>query len=503
MLMTLLGTAAVVHAVADGPGLDHRRTIDAHDEAAELVLDLGGTEWTVRSSNGTVCVPSTVPGVVHTDLLAAGVIPEPFAQFNELVLRWVALDNWTFSRKFSYQYSERTSSATLVFDGLDTFANVTLNNVTLGQSSNAFLRFEFPVPAGLLRSGVDSNELTVSFTNPEAVGQTAAAQYPVPLREFRANRYSYSGRPFVRKSQTHFGWNWGPGFISSGIYRGVRLSTLVHGAGSIDSVLVQQYDGGVATGTNRQPNTTVWPPLPQPAPTRINLSLHVQVRCAATADVSTMLVQSNIQLAGDEYRATGEVTCPAGAVSALATATLTLTVDVRSTNTLWYPNGYGDQPLHNLTVTLCTTASGGHACAVPWSKALGLRLVELVQEPLPWKSAVNSSLGPSRSFYFRVNGLPVYGKGANNIPSDQFESRVTRERLWNYLSSAKAAHFTMLRVWGGGLYERDEFFEYCDELGIMIYRARPTRARRMYTSLHCAVVCPDKLVAVRVHLLRR
>jgi beta-mannosidase len=115
--------------------------------------------------------------------------------------------------------------------------------------------------------------------------------------------------------------------------------------------------------------------------------------------------------------------------------------------------------------------------------------VELAQEPLPWTQAVNSSLGPSRAFYFRVNGLPVYAKGANNIPSDQFESRVTPELLWDYLSSAKDAHFNMLRVWGGGLYERDEFFEYCDQLGIMIYRASHTAVppRIVYTFVRVSV----------------
>ena len=115
--------------------------------------------------------------------------------------------------------------------------------------------------------------------------------------------------------------------------------------------------------------------------------------------------------------------------------------------------------------------------------------MELAQEPLPWSQAVNSSLGPSRAFYFRVNGLPVYAKGANNIPSDQFESRVTPELLWDYLSSAKDAHFNMLRVWGGGLCERDEFFEYCDQLGIMIYRASHTACHRVSSTRLC--VCPS------------
>jgi beta-mannosidase len=139
---------------------------------------------------------------------------------------------------------------------------------------------------------------------------------------------------------------------------------------------------------------------------------------------------------------------------------------------LWYPNGYGEQPLHNLTVTLCAAGNSSladSACSAPWTAAVGLRLAELVQDPLPYTAVVNSSLGPSRTFYFRVNGAPVFSKGANSIPNDQFESRVTPALLWDYLTSAKAAHMTMFRMWGGGLYERDEFYEYCDQLGILLY----------------------------------
>ena len=489
MLRCVLPSLLVAAAAAtdDGSGSGGPR--------AQMVLDLGGAGWTVRSSNGSVSAPSTVPGVVHTDLLSAGIIPEPFAEYNELALRWVALENWTFSRMFSFD-GTASGSSTLVFDGLDTYADITLNNHSMGSSSNAFLRLELPVPVGLLRSGDNANELSVRFTNPQAVGQTAAADYPVPLREFRANRYSYSGRPFVRKSQTHFGWNWGPGFITSGIYRGVRLSTVVRGTGSIDSVLVQQHDGGGdadadAGSSPENASATVWPPLPHPAPTVINISLGVEVRCASASTETIMVVEAT--LAGST-RTEGKVTCPADdGGGTLVTATLALSVAVGPSDgvSLWYPNGYGEQSLHNLSVTLCTTsavASSGQAaaCAVPWSKAIGLRVVELVQEPLPWTKAVNSSLGPSRSFYFRVNGLPVFAKGANNIPSDQFESRVTPALLWDYLSSAKAAHFTALRVWGGGLYERDEFFEYCDKLGIMLYReSRPAASIDL---LICAVL---------------
>ena len=147
----------------------------------EKVLDLGGPNWEVRCSNGSVVAPATVPGVVHTDLLAAGIIGEPYAGFNELSLRWVALDNWTFSRLFTVNdsFANGRTSNTLIFDGLDTHANISLNEVHLGVSSNSFLRWQMTLPNNLLRVGKDANHLAVSFTNAQSIGQTAAAAYPV------------------------------------------------------------------------------------------------------------------------------------------------------------------------------------------------------------------------------------------------------------------------------------------------------------------------------------
>ena len=442
-------------------------------------LDLGGSGgagWTVCSSNRSVCAPATVPGVVHTDLLAAGVIPEPFAEFNELSLRWVALENWTFSRNFTAPLNDGAVS-TLIFDGLDTVANVTLNGHLLGQAANSFVRWRFALPPGLLRDGDGANLLQVSFTCAQCAGQALAYAFPVPLHEFRANRYSYGGRPFVRKSQTHFGWNWGPGYITQGIYRGVRLSTLTirrgrHecDVGSIGSVTVQQLDDSPGSPPRESVASNVtWPPLPLPAPSVIRLSLDVEIQDIMN-DLNSLTVHATLP---GGLKASSRVAVGPHGVSGSMVVPLTLKVPVaahtgpsnNSPLNLWFPNGYGQQVLHNLTVTLCADT----LCAAPWSTQLGLRIATLVQEPLPFTQQVNISLGPSRSFYFRVNGLPIWAKGANSIPNDQFESRVTPSRLWDYLSSAKAAHMTMFRLWGGGLYERDEFYEYCDRLGIMIY----------------------------------
>ena len=142
----------------------------------------------MTSSNGSVYAPAVVPGEVHTALLNAGVIPEPYFQFNELALKWVALDNWTFSRKFSAPATAPNASTFLQFDGLDTIASVRVNGELVGTSVNSFARWEVDLPAGLLKDGVDTNTISVAFTCAQCAGQDAAAKYPVPLREFRANR---------------------------------------------------------------------------------------------------------------------------------------------------------------------------------------------------------------------------------------------------------------------------------------------------------------------------
>ena len=453
--MRLLVTAALLPLLAAGAPLESQ-------------LDLGGAAWRVHSSNGSVAANATVPGVVHTDLLAAGLVPEPFAGFNELALRWVALENWTYSRAFTAPAAALAAGASvfLEFDGLDTVANISLNGRPLGLSVNAFVRWQVRLPSDLLRGGDGANELAVAFTCAQCYGQTAAALFPVPLHEFRANRYSYGGRPFVRKSQTHFGWNWGPGFITQGIYRGARLRIVEPAAAAIDSVLVQQADAAPPPPAAAAA-ATAWPPLPLPPPSAIDVSLAVDVRCAPSSTPFALLVRG--ALPAPAAAAEASVACPAAHEATVVSAALRLHVPVGSGGLpLWFPNGHGAQALHNLTVTLCAT-DASRGCAVPWSAALGLRVAQLVQESLPYTAAVNSSLGPSRSFYFRVNGLPVYGKGANDIPSDQFEGRVTAALLRDYLLSAKAAHMTMLRVWGGGLFERDEFYELCDEFGILLF----------------------------------
>ena len=243
-------------------------------------------------------------------------------------------------------------------------------------------------------------------------------------------------------------------------------------AASIDSVLVQQTAAGQpATSTLASPATgdaTVWPPLPTPTPTNIAVELGVDVRCAPSGVLSTLHLRGTLGAVSQA----ATVVCPLSKIETVLSVSMRLEVAVGNVAgglALWYPNGYGKQQLHNLTVQLCDSAALAGSCATPWSTHLGLRVAEVVQDPLPYTAAVNDTNGPSRSMYWRVNGQPVWGKGANNIPSDQFESRVTPERLWSYLTSARDAHMTTLRVWGGGLFERDEFYEFCDQLGLLIY----------------------------------
>lgn len=288
-----------------------------------------------------------------------------------------------------------------------------------------------PVAAGCTSCRSTQRRLT-----PSPLGTRGCATTPT--------RYSYSGRPFVRKCQAHFGWNWGPGFITQGVHRPVCLVVVARGGATIDSVLVRQtavsdangsrasYGAGKIEGRQRDGEATRWPPVPIDPPSAVVLSLSVDVRCppALSEPVDFVIAAT---LAGSPIGKVARVRCaaaaappsspsmssppsspPAPAPPRVVAADIDATVAVSPTATehdeqmlpLWYPAGHGSQPLHNLTVTLCR-ADDASRCAAAWTSALGLREIELIQDPLPWTNRVNESLGPSRSFYFRVNGVPV------------------------------------------------------------------------------------------------
>ncbi|MGY0003630.1 glycoside hydrolase family 2 protein [Micromonospora sp. I033] len=369
--------------------------------------------WTLRAVPGPqvppevagAAVPATVPGCVHTDLLAAGLIPDPYLDDNEYRLGWIGRTDWVYETTFDWRpgAEERVD---LVCAGLDTVATVTLNGTEVGRTENQHRGYRFAA-GPLLRPG--ANTLTVRFDSPY--------RYAEAHRDRLVDRPNAYPEPFhfIRKTACNFGWDWGPTVVTAGIWQEIGLH---------------------AWSTARL--ATVRPLVTVEGDTG-RVELHVEVERAADDPLTVRATVAGAAV---------EVTIPAGERRAVATLT------VRDP-ALWWPVGYGDQPLHDLDVTL--RAADGRPLD-GWSRRIGFRSVHLDTAPDAHGSA----------FTLHVNGVPVFVKGVNWIPDDAFPNRVTRARLAERFAQAVGANVNLLRVWGGGRYESADFYELADELGLLV-----------------------------------
>ncbi len=357
-------------------------------------------------------MPARVPGSVHTDLLALKRIPDPFAGDNERHVAWVAQSDWEYRYAFDVEPGIlQREHVRLVCDGLDTLASVELNGRALGSTANMFRQYGWEVKDLLNAEG---NELRIVF---ESVVRHAAQKQAV--RALPGVSQAISGGPYVRKSPCQFGWDWGPQLPPTGIWKDIRLEAF--DTTRISEVHLRQFhtDG------------------------RVRVEARVEVE-QWTHGLSASL----------------EVTAPDGAAR-----TVSARLESRTNNKLsveldkpllWWPNGMGEQPLYDVQVKLCQSED----VLDERQYQLGLRTIELRQEPDEW----------GRSFRFVVNGQPIFAKGANWIPADSFPTRLETERLENLIRSAAQAHQNMLRVWGGGLYEDERFYDLCDRYGILVWQ---------------------------------
>lgn len=381
------------------------------------IQTLGG-DWQFRQAGTEAWLPGHVPGGVHTDLLAAGRIPDPFAVDNELHVAWVAEADWEYRTHFTpWPDLLAQEQVWLVCDGLDTLAEVRLNGQLLGRADNMYRQWRWDVRPQL-KSGAP-NELRIAFASPVRFAARRQAERALP-----GVPQAIPGGPYVRKAPCHFGWDWGPQLPPIGVWKDLRLEGYT--AARIADVHVrQQHAGG-----------------------QVTVSAQVRVDAWGTAPLRAVL----------------RLTAPNGTVqeteAALAPGQaghLSLVVDHPA---LWWPNGYGDQPLYRAEIRLYAAGASGPALLDQRAYTLGLRALELRQEPDAW----------GRSFVFVVNGTPIFAKGANWIPADSFPTRLTAARLEGLIRSAAESHQNMLRVWGGGFYEDETFYDLCDRYGILIWQ---------------------------------
>ena len=343
-----------------------------------------------------------VPGTIHTDLLNNKLIDSD----NELKLDWIINNKWIYKTEFHFQ-PEAKENYNLIFEGIDTIADIYLNEHKILSTENMFIEYKISVGKYLVEG---NNELKIFFYSPVKYALEQEAQYgklPVALN---------SSRAYIRKAQYSFGWDWGPSFPTSGIWRDVYL----------------EPEPAAETENVRFETLKI---------TKSKAEVRVIVKIKSKKNANKKLL---VKLGGIEKQ-----------IKVTGTNSYQCEFSIPNPN-LWWPNGEGEQNLYELTLSLIDK-DGTELSKV--NKKVGIRTVELIT-----KERRNNT------FKLRVNGRDIFAKGVNWIPADSFLPRVESVKYSKLLSHAKDANMNIVRVWGGGIYESDYFYELCDELGLLVWQ---------------------------------
>ncbi len=390
-----------------------------HASDARTSLDLN-SGWQFRQRMPATATPAewrpaTVPGDVHLDLLANKLIPDPFYRDNEAKLQWIQDADWEYRTTITATPAMLSREhVDLVFDGLDTYAEVSLNGHLILTANNMFRGWRADAKPWL-KAG--ANELLVSFPSPIKVSERIA------LADKWHGQTPAQDKSYVRKAAYEYGWDWGPIFVTSGIWRAAHLETWDDAR--IDNLYIHQREIAAALA-------------------RIDAEVDVVASKPGKATVTVAYDGG-----GKKHDTKAQVMLAPGVNHVV------LPVEINDP-ALWYPAGYGAQSMYVWTAKVSVD---GHDVDTATAHT-GLRSIVLRRDKDQW----------GRSFEFVVNGIPVFGKGADVIPFDSFPSRVTTAQYRRILQSARDANMNMIRHWGGGYYETDEFYQICDELGIMVWQ---------------------------------
>src|SRR5258705_2335264 len=373
--------------------------------------------WQFREVGKDTWYPATVPGCVHTDLLKNKLIEGPFYRGNESKLQWIGKKDWEYRMSFTVKPELLSrEQLELVFEGLDTYANVFLNDQHLLDADNMFRTWRVDSKRAL-KPGL--NTLRIRFRSPinEILPVMAKMNYQLPS----PNDQGEKTYPYTRKAAYHFGWDWGPRFVTSGIWKPVSIEAW--DKLRIADLHIVQEQVGVDVAR-----------------------LKAEVEVVAVAGSEAMLIIDNA--------VTKTVVARKQVRLVPGTNNLSLAFTI-SHPLLWWPNGLGSHPLYNFRARILING-------VPvdqLSTRTGQRSFEFRQE----------ADQQGKSFTFIINGVPVFAKGGNWIPADSFPTRVSRAKYSQLLESVRDTNMNMLRVWGGGIYESNDFYELCDEMGILIW----------------------------------
>ncbi|XP_031570890.1 beta-mannosidase-like [Actinia tenebrosa] len=396
-------------------------------------ISLGG-RWTANNANKSVSLYGNVPGSVHMALFENGTIEDPYFRFNDVKYRWIAYDNWTYTRTFEVNKSIISrSKIILVCDGLDTVSTVSINDQVVGHSDNMFLRYIFDVK-NAIKAG--TNTIQVRFTSAIQYAKRKSQEYgyDVPPNCSVPVQRGECHRNFIRKEQSSFSWDWGPAFAPQGIWKNIS---------------VQAYDTAVIRNVKVSTQRKGSDPS---SPWELDLTV--------TLDAAQQNVKGNIFVSIPEIPFTKTLKVDlkdAGNQNIHVGRFEFSTAQVKT----WWPRGYGDQALYTTKFVFEGEDSDGSQEHSSFTTKTGFREVRLVQPLI--KGA--QGLG----FHFEINRLPIFLKGANWIPADSFEDRVNASVLRNLLQSAADANMNVIRNWGGGIYQHDVFYSIADELGLLVW----------------------------------
>lgn len=380
--------------------------------------------WKFRQARLHNWYNATVPGVVHTDLIDNAIIEDPFFRLNERAVQWIDKEDWIYETTVVGEDKVlESSNQFLVFKGLDTYADVYLNDSLILKADNMFREWEVDVK-GILKKG--DNKLRVYFHSPVKIDMPKWEKLPYQLKS--NNDQSENGGLldrkigiFARKAGYHYGWDWGPRLVTSGIWRPVYLEAW----NDVKIENVQLIQNNVNSSS------------------------------AKLSSVVEVVSDENVSGAIVSVKADGKVVSKKTVNLVKGMNKVSLDYTIKNPK-LWWTNGLGDPYLYDFTTTV--TMNGGTQDSV--DDRIGIRSFRVVAD----KDEAGTTL------YFELNGKPVFMKGANYIPSDNFLPRVTDEKYERTILDAKNANMNMLRVWGGGIYENDIFYDLCDEYGILVWQ---------------------------------
>lgn len=376
----------------------------------QINLELN-SNWEFRKvGDSSNWMPAIVPGCVQTDLLENEIIPDPFFGDNEKEVQWIEREDWEYRCSFKINHSVlKKDFIELHFDGLDTYAAIYLNDQYLGTTENMFVQYQFSVK-GKLRSG--TNQLYIRFFSAVVQSNKLDANSEIS--------YPPDARVWARKAQYQFGWDWGPRLVTTGIWKPVKIAAW--NDGRIHSFSI--------TTVYANPDSAKFY-----ASYDYELAKQEKIKLKLTNRSTNQIIQTKYV---SDPKFSGRI------------------YDTIQNPALWWCNGMGEPNLYTFELKI----SKGLRQIDKKTITTGLRTIELIDN-------TDKKQG---EFYFKLNGQPVFAKGANMIPMHSFPAEVTYNDYKKLLSEAKAMHMNMIRIWGGGIYESDDFYSICDSLGILVWQ---------------------------------